>query len=333
MTSLNASWCGELGIEHPVFTAGMGGGVAGPELAAAVSNAGGCGVLGMGGLPAPFIREQIRATRALTNKPFGVNLLLPLLQGDEVQACLDEGVAFLVLFWGDPAPHIEAAHARGVRVVVQVGSVADAQHAAAAGADALIAQGVEAGGHVQATTSLSGLLPAVAASVAPLPVLAAGGVADGRGLASALALGAQGVSMGTRFLTSDEAFATPEYKQRVAQARAADTVRTELFDIGWPNAAHRVLRNRTYADWEAAGQPESGQRPGEGNVIGTMPVAGADTEVPLYSIFMPLRGFSGDLETAALYAGETCELVHDVRPAADIVADTVAQAQAVMGPW
>lgn len=326
MTSLTTPWCQDLGIEHPVFAAGMGGGVSGPELVAAVSNAGGCGVLGMGGLPAPFIREQIRATRALTNKAFGVNLLLPLLQGDEVQACLSEGVAFLVLFWGDSAPHIAAAHARGVRVVVQVGSVADARRAAEAGADALIAQGMEAGGHVMATTSLFALLPAVAAAVAPLPVLAAGGIADGRGLAAALALGAQGVSMGTRFLTSDEAFAAPEYKQRVVQARAADTVRTALFDVGWPDAAHRVLRNRAYADWEAAGSPASGQRPGEGGVIGTMPVAGAETEIPRYSVFMPLRGFSGELESAALYAGETCELIDTIRSAADILADTVEQA-------
>lgn len=316
--------CRQLGIEHPVFLAGMGVGIAGPELAAAVSNAGGCGVLGMGALLPDFIREQIRATRALTDKPIGVNLLLPLLEPGALEVCLEERPSFLVLFWGDPTAQIAAAHAAGVSAWVQVGSVAQAREAVAAGADAIIAQGVEAGGHVRGTTALSVLLPAVVAAVHPVPVIAAGGIADARGLKAALALGAQGVSVGTRFLASDEANAAPEYKQRLIAAGAEDTVHTELFDLGWPEAAHRVLRNSTYSDWEAAGSPASGQRPQEGAVVGRMPVAGETVDVLRYMVLPPMPGFEGDLEATALYAGQCVESIHDIRPARDIVRSLVS---------
>jgi nitronate monooxygenase len=201
---LQTSLCRRLGIEYPIFSVGMGGGMAGPELAAAVSNAGGCGVLGMGGLPAPYIRQQIQQLRTLTDKPFGVNIILPLLQEGQVEACLDEKVPILILFWGDPKPYVDEAHKRGTKVFIQVGSVEEAQAAAAAGVDAIIAQGIEAGGHVKSTTSLSTIVPAVVEAVKPIPVIAAGGIANGRGIVAALSLGAQGVSMGTRFLCSEE---------------------------------------------------------------------------------------------------------------------------------
>lgn len=137
---LRTSLCRQLGIEYPIFSVGMGGGMAGSELASAVSNAGACGILGMGGLPASFVREQIHHVRTLTNKPFGVNILLPLLQEGQIETCLDERVPVLVLFWGDPAPYVAEAHRRGVKVFVQVGSVAEAQAAAQAGVDAIIAR-------------------------------------------------------------------------------------------------------------------------------------------------------------------------------------------------
>ena len=178
---LKTPLCQQLGIEYPLFSAGLGGGMAGPELVAAVSNAGACGVLGMGGLPAPYIRQQIHQLRTLTNKPFGVNILLPLLQEGQIETCLDEQVPFLVLFWGDSTPYIAAAHRRGTKVFVQVGSVEEAQAAVAAGVDAIIAQGIEAGGHVKSTTALSTIVPAVVEAVKPVPVIAAGGIANGRG--------------------------------------------------------------------------------------------------------------------------------------------------------
>ncbi|MEA2624284.1 MAG: hypothetical protein QOD06_329 [Candidatus Binatota bacterium] len=325
---LTTPLCRDLGIQLPIFNAGMGGGNAGPELAAAVSNAGGLGVLGMGGLPAPAVREAVRATRALTDRPFGVNLLLPLLQGGELEVCLEEKVPVVVFFWGDPSPHLAKAKGTGTKIILQVASAEEAKAAAAQGVFAVMAQGFEAGGHVRGKTSMSVLLPAVVEAVRPLPVIAAGGIADGRGVAAALALGAQAVSLGTRFLASIEAGATDEYKQRVVRARAEDTVHTFLFDVGWPDAAHRVLRNRATDDWEAAGRPATGRRPGEGTVLGKMRIAGTEAEVVKYSVFNPMHGFDGDIEQTALYAGESCSLINDVRPAADIVRDLARGAEA-----
>jgi NAD(P)H-dependent flavin oxidoreductase YrpB (nitropropane dioxygenase family) len=327
---LKTPLCSDLGIDHPILSAPLGGGSAGPELVAAVSGAGGLGLLGMGGLPAAAIREQIRVTRKLTSKPFGVGLLLPLLQGGEVDVCVEEGVPVLLLFWGDVAPHVAKAKRAGVRVFAQVGSVAEAEAAAAAGVDAIVAQGFEAGGHVRGTTSLATLVPAVVQAVAPLPVVAAGGIATGRGLIAALGLGAQAVSMGTRFLASEESRASREYKQRVVGACAEDTVHLTLFDVGWPAAAHRVLRNRAVDEWEAAGRPPSGRRPGEGAVVGRMPFGGTMMDVPRYSVQNPMIGFEGDLEYSVLYAGESCSLVNDIEPAAAIVRDIVAEAEGVL---
>ena len=327
---LTTPLCTQLGIELPIWNAGMGGGLAGADLAAAVSNAGGLGVLGMGGLPAPAIREQVRAVRALTDKPFGVNLIMPLMDEQQVDACLEERVPLLIFFWGDPAPYVDRAHAAGTKVMVQAGSVAEAAAAAAAGVDAIMVQGVEAGGHVRGTTALSVLLPATVDAVRPLPVVAAGGIADGRGLVAALDLGAQGVSLGTRFLCSDEARAARGYKERVAAASAEDTFYTKLFDLEWPDAAHRVLRNTVVEQWEAAGSPVSGQRPGEGDVVGKMPVAGQFVEMTRYGVFMPMEGFEGDLEDQVLYCGQSCGLIDDIKPAAAIIADLRRGAEEVL---
>jgi NAD(P)H-dependent flavin oxidoreductase YrpB (nitropropane dioxygenase family) len=318
--------CADLGVRLPIWNAGMGAGLAGPELAAAVSNAGGLGVLGMGGLPEPLIRAGIARTRGLTDRPFGVNIIMPLVSDeDQILCVLDEAVPVLVLFWGDPAPYVARAHAAGTCLVAQVGSVEQAREAAEAGVDAVMIQGVEAGGHVRATTSLSVLLPAVVDAVdevrVGLPVVAAGGIADSRGVAAALALGAQAVSLGTRFLCSSEANVAGGYRDRVVAASATDTYFTTMFDVGWPDANHRVLRNDATRDWEAAGRPASGQRPGEGETIGKLPVGGQTIDLPAYAVFPPLDGFAGDLERTALYCGESCSLVNDVRPAADIVAD------------
>jgi NAD(P)H-dependent flavin oxidoreductase YrpB (nitropropane dioxygenase family) len=305
----------------------MGGGIAGPELVAAVGNAGGFGFLGFVGLPASHIRTQLRRTRALTTKPFGANLVVTCLTGGEVEACFDARPSVLGVFWGDPTPFVADAHRRGIKVMVQVGSVAEAVAAAEAGVDAVIAQGVEAGGHVRGTTALSVLLPTVVEAVSPLPVIAAGGIATGRGVAAALVLGAQAVAMGTRFLASEEAHASPIYKERIVRARAEDTVLTGLYDIGWPDAAHRVLRTRVYDAWDAAGRPAPGSRPAEGSVVGTVPIAEMRVEVPRYSTFPPLPGFDGDADDFCLYAGQSCGLIADIRPAAAIVAEVAREAR------
>lgn len=317
--------CTRMGMTYPIFSAGMGA-VAGPALAAAVSNAGACGVLGTASLAAKVVRAHIRELRNLSDRPFGVNVVLAIARRGQIEVCLEEKVPLLVLFWGDVDAHVADAHRQGILVFAQVGSVAEARAAAAAGVDAVIAQGVESGGHVRGTTSLSILLPAVVEAVWPVPVVAAGGIAKGSGLVSALGLGAQAVSIGTRFLASDEAHAAPDYKQRIVQARAEDTVLTSLFDGGFPDAPHRVLRNAAVDDWVRGGRPPSGQRSGEGDVLGSMTSGGVQVDVARYSAYLPEPGVTADLGHMALYAGESCELVNDIKPAARIVHDLMQEA-------
>ena len=329
---LRTPLCDALGIEVPILSAGMGS-VAGPDLVAAVSEAGGFGVLGVSGALPEAVEERIARTRALTGRPFGVNVIIDEvgwaaseedreLVRAEVVSAIDQEVAAVVLFWGDPAPYVDLAHEKGVLLLVQVGSVGEAESAAAAGVDAVIAQGVEAGGHVRGTSSIWELLPAVVAAVSPLPVLASGGIGDGAGVARALGLGAQGVSLGTRFLASEESAAHPEYKRRIVESVAKDTVYTEdLYDIFWPGAPTRTLRNRTFDEWDAAGRPRPGNRPGEGTVVGTMLLlSGQRVELPRYAgSGTPLVDFEGDFDYPALWAGESVEVVNDVLPAAEIV--------------
>jgi nitronate monooxygenase len=320
--------CHDLGIEYPILSVGMSW-LAGPELAAAVSNAGACGVVGMAGMSGAQVHARISETRALTNRPFGVNVILARLQEGQLEACLDEAPPLIVFFWGDPAPYVRDAHRQGSKVFVQIGSVVEAKAAADAGANGIIAQGMEAGGHVRSTTALSALLPAVVEAVKPLPVIASGGIATGRGVVAALSLGAAAVSLGTRFLCSEEAFAAPKYKERVLRSTAEDTVYTSLFNVGW-DAPHRVLRNRAIEDWESAGRPAQG-RPGEGTAIGMAPRGGTTAELLKYGAnSYPTPGFTGDIENAVLYAGESCALIHDVKPAAQIVRDLVEEAGAII---
>jgi nitronate monooxygenase len=334
---LGTPLCQRLGIEHPVWCAGMGA-AAGPDLVAAVSNAGGLGVLGAAGAAPEYVRRRAARVRELTDRPFGVNFIIdeddPAEDREYLRAevaAAAEQAAVVVLFWGDPGPYVEVAYRAGALVAVQVGSAGEVQAAAAAGVDAVIAQGAEAGGHVRGTTPVWELLPKVAAAVAPLPVLASGGIGDGAGVARALRLGAHGVSLGTRFVASDEAWAHPEYKRRIVASTAADTVYGELFDVWWPDAPHRVLRNRLVADWEAAGRPPPGQRPGEGTPIGTLVrSSGERIDWPRYAVGVAGPDFDGDIDDAPLWAGESCTVVNDIKPAAQIVRDLLAEAEAAL---
>ena len=327
--------CAELGIEHPILSVGFAAG-AGPELAAAVSNAGGLGVIGASGMPPDFLRAQVARTRELTGRPFGANLIVAAGDPADVDVLLERqealaGVALVVLFAGDAAPFVEPAHAMGAKVAIQVGSPAEAQRAADAGVDLVIAQGVEAGGHIAARTSLFVNLPTIVDAVAPLPVLASGGIADGRGLAAALMLGAEGVSLGTRFVASEEAFVPAEYKQRIAAAAAEDTFYSEdLFDVGWPGMPHRALRARTFAEWDAARRPAPGTRPHEGEPIGVHRAPYRESEIPRYASFMLTPWFDGEVELGPMWAGESVALVDEILPAGEIVRRIAAQADDVL---
>jgi len=208
----------------------------------------------------------------------------------------------------------------------QVGSVDAAIRAKQAGVDVIIAQGVEAGGHVAGHVSTMVLLPRVVDAVAPVLVLAAGGIADARGLAAALCLGADGVAIGTRFLATPEANAHPVYKARLVAANEEDTVRTVLFGNGWPNAPHRTLRTPFVGEWLDRESEIQDSRPGE-TIIGRTVIAGAEIPIQRFVSMPPNVYATGDTESMALLAGQSAGLVDKVRPAADILREAVNGAE------
>ena len=285
-------------------------GAATARLACEVSRAGGLGSLGASWTELGVLREQIQSIGRITDRPFCVNLVLDFEQDERLEVAVEERAPIVSFSFGLRPELIARAQAGGARVLVQVGSRDAARAAVDAGADAVIVQGVEAGGHLHGVVGLLPLLAEVQRAVS-LPVLAAGGIGDPASARAVRAAGAAAVVMGTRFVASDESDAHPRYKARLLQAEARDTALTELFDVGWPASPHRVLRNTTYEAWEAAGSPMSGERPGEGEEV----VSG----IPRYAANLPLAGMEGDVEAMAMYAGQSVGSITEVEPAAAIV--------------
>jgi nitronate monooxygenase len=309
-----------LGIEVPVVQAGMAGGIAGPELAASVSEAGGLGTIGMLGR-AP-LRNDIAAARRLTGKPVAVNLLLPFARRADWEAA--ETADAVVTFWGRPRRRTSNVW------IHQCGSVAEAVAARAEGADAVIAQGREAGGHVRGTTGVLELLEIVRSELPDFPILSAGGIAAADDVRSRLDAGADAVVAGTRFLMSAESGAHPEYKRRLVAAH--QTVLTELFGTGWP-VPHRVVPNEATRRW-LTGDPRGPAWLRTANrltgpLLGRMPQriqarasAAQRPGVPLLAPVAATEGRGDNLvEAGPLYAGESVARIDDVRPAAELVRD------------
>jgi nitronate monooxygenase len=325
-----------LGIEHPVVQAPIGSATC-PELAAAVTDAGGLGHLAVTWRSLDDTRRVIGETREATDGPFAANLVLDertthLPTDEHLDAVLGAGAPVVSLSFGDPAPYVERIHDSDSTAMATVGSAAEARAAVEAGVDAVVAQGWEAGGHLQSDVATMPLVPRVVDAVdevsgGDVPVVAAGGIADGRGVAAALALGADGAWLGTRFVATREANVVDDYRDRVAGAGETDTVRSDLFDGGWPGRDHRVLRNSTVEAWEAAGRPPPGERPGEGERVGTYPDG---CPVERYDDGIPVSGSTGDTEAWALYAGQSAGGVDAVESAGEVVRALVAEAGAAL---
>ncbi len=305
--------CTLLGIERPILNASMAGTATG-ALAAAVSEAGGFGMIGgTNSDGAVWLREQIRIARSLTARPFGVGFISSFPDTEELaRVALDEGVAAINHSFADPTPFVAPAHAAGVKVFAQVQTLKQAITAALAGVDVIIAQGGEAGGHGGGIGTFA-LLPAIVDAVAPLPVVAAGGIADGRGLAAALLLGAQGAWMGTRFVTSHE-WGGPAWEQAaVLAATSDDTVQTRLYDLiaqrPFPaDNPDRMLRNAFIDRW-----------------------SGRESELPDHREPLLAEVAAGneraDLAVAGVSAGVSAGLITSARPAGEIVRDIVQEAE------
>ena len=311
---------GRLGAGTPVVQAGMGGGVAGHGLAAAVSQAGGLGTVGFLTKPEALAHELGRA-RELTARPLAVNLLLPFARRGHWRAAASADL--VVTFWGRPRRRTGGAW------VHQAGSVGEAVAAAEAGADGVIVQGVEAGGHVRGTTPALELLAAARAALpAGYPLWLAGGIADAEDVRRALAAGAEAAVLGTRFVMSDESGARSAYKQRLLEAR--ETVLTELFGVGWAGA-HRVTWNEAAERW--LGRNPRGPRAVRiANRLSAPLLARAPAALqlrlaaaqradrPLFGPLPPVEGAPRTLlDAGPLYAGESVARIHDIRPAAELV--------------
>jgi NAD(P)H-dependent flavin oxidoreductase YrpB (nitropropane dioxygenase family) len=316
-----------LGIDHPIVQAPIGG-LSVPALAGAVSKAGGLGMMSITWRELDEIRAAIAELRSITDRPFGVNLVIDEPMDDRLEVALEAGAPIVSFFWGDPAPYLDRVRAAGALSMLTVGSGAEARRAVDQGVDVIVAQGWEAGGHVWGQVSTLALVPAVVDAVPGTPVIAAGGIADGRGLAAALTLGAGAAWMGTRFVASEESPAHPAYVERLLAASETDTFYGELFDIGWPEAPHRVIRNATVDAWLAAGSPPTGDRPGEGEVLATGPDG---STLVRYGSSAVEAGAVGRIEELSLWSGQGVGLVRERLPAAEIVRRTVAEARAILG--
>ncbi|MCH7484945.1 MAG: nitronate monooxygenase [Chloroflexi bacterium] len=312
-TPLHTPICDKLGIEYPIFLAGMGG-VSLSKLVAAVSNAGGLGIMGAATLAPQTLREEIRQTRDLTDKPFAVDLLAPdpEMIRPHMQVVFEEGVKIFVAGLAVPEAFIKEMHERDMLVMVMCGKVRHAEKSVAAGADIVAAQGTEAGGHTGEIGGMA-LLPQTVDAV-NVPVIAAGGLADGRGLVAALAFGAEGAIFGTRFIATPEAQAAPGYRDAIVRSNEADTMRTRAY-TGKPA---RTIKTAYAEEWE--------QKKDEIQPFPMQAMISVQNQVfdypGLTESFDPARTF--------MPAGQGAGMIHDIKPAADIVRDIVREAEAVI---
>ncbi len=314
---LNTRACTLVGVEHPVFLGGMSSHTT-PEMVAGVSNAGGLGILGCAGMPPMRITQRAQEIRSLTDKPFGLNLLLFMADDDDVAAVLNASPNVFSTAWAFPdtdlTPLFARAHEEGAKVAHMASTVSEAQRAVAAGADVIIAQGTEGGGHVGVMGTMP-LVRMVVKAVAPVPVVAAGGVADGAGLAAVLALGAEGVLMGTRFLVSPESPLSPARRQAIIDSDGHDTALTEIPDIVsgrvWPGAYARTSRNQLIKDW-------LGQE-------GELRYRRAEVAARVLEAHR-----ADDADYTPMYTGQTAGLIDSVQPVGDIVGNIVAEAEDIL---
>lgn len=328
--SLEMGWRGILGFDYGVVQGPLGPDISGPELVAAVANAGGIGILRAPDWEAPeYLRELIRKTRTLTDKPFGICIVLAFPHKENIRVVLDERVALLHVSWGDyPGDLVSEAHHAGVKVIHQIGCFEDAEKAKIAGVDAIMVQGLEAGGHVLGQDGLITLLPRVVDLVSDcdIPVISAGGIVDGRGYVAALALGAQGVCLGTRFLATVESFAHPLYKQKLVEFDKTEY--TNVFGRArWPGAPQRVLQTPFFKEWRHLPDNENEENQ---PVIGHSIIHGVKKDIRRFAGTVPNATTVGDIDSMVMYAGQGVGLIREILPAGEVVKRLVEEAKSII---
>ena len=320
------------GLKVPFINAGMAF-IATAPLVRAVCTAGGLGMLGIPAMPPDVLQAAIRDIKAVDPACFGVDIIARFSGIEHIEVCVTEKVPVVVFFWDDaPEEWLSRLRAAGSHVWFQVSSVDEAQAAVRRGAQALVVQGSEAGGHNRAAAATFSLLPAVIDAVPSVPVVAAGGIADCRTVAAALALGADAVWVGTRLLASFEAFAHPQYKDRVVAAGVEDTARHLIFGPEFPDASTRGLRNRIVREWEGRDQPPPYQVVSDSAlpVIGQARLYGQEFAMKRFCGFPPTPEFTGDLDEMSLLAGESVGQTKRLMSAATIIDEMMRDAEAVI---
>lgn len=313
MTTVTTPFTELVGCRLPLQLAGMGGGTSDVGLAAAVTEAGGLGVLGAGGLPGPVVEPMLDALSGATQGPFGVNFLMPFLDRDAVVAA-SKRCRVVEFFYASPERElVELVHEGGALAGWQVGSADEARAAVQAGCDFVAVQGTEAGGHVRGKQTLREVLAEAAAAVS-VPIVAAGGIGTPGDVAGALAEGASAVRIGTCFLAAQESVAHPVYIDALIGASAEDTVVTEAFSVEWPNAPHRVLRS-CIAAAEATDE----------DVVGSLSLGAMEIPVPRFSVTVPTKDVKGNVAAMCMYAGTSVGAVREQRLAAAIVAELCSE--------
>lgn len=308
------------GCDHPFAAAGMAFAGESAPFVAAVSNAGGIGAFGVGFTPAEELRAAIRHIRTLTDRPFNINFITCFDNDAQIRVCAEERIPIASFHWGHPsAAHMKLLCDSDVSVWEQVGSVEDARRAIDGGVEVIVAQGYEAGGHNYGGLPTFVLVPEMIDAVGPMMVLASGGIADGRGVAAALALGADAVWVGTRLVASEEAAVHDEHKRRIVAARGSDTRFSAIFGPEWPHFnPMRLLRNRVvdeYSDRLADVPIERDALP----VIGHTTFLGEPHEMHKFNVILPTPATTADWEEMPFLAGQAAAMVRDVRPAGAIV--------------
>jgi enoyl-[acyl-carrier protein] reductase II len=298
-----------LGIKYPIFQGGMAW-IAEAELAAAVSNAGGLGIIAGGSAPIDYLRDQIRKCKSLTDKPFGVNIMLMSPNAEELaKLVIEEGVAVVTTGAGNPGKYIPAWKEAGIKVVPVIPSVALAKRMERAGADAVVAEGTESGGHIGENTTMC-LVPQVVDAL-EIPVIAAGGIADGRGIAASFMLGAEGVQVGTRFLASDECVVHPTYKELVVKAKDTDSVVTGR------STGHPCRNVKTkFSKMLASGEKDGSLTPDKFE------------EITLGSLRKAVQ--DGNLDEGSFLCGAIAGMIKEVKPCKEIVEEMFAQAEELL---
>jgi len=313
-----------LDLKYPILQAPIGG-AGSTNLAASVSNAGGLGSLALTWATPDIAVQRIKRLQSQTKQPFFANFVLSF-PPKALRDVLEAGTPIITFSWGQPGPLIHQVQTYGALAGVQVGSLQGARQAIDDGANFVICQGVEAGGHVQSTTPLSELLEKIVKISGSVPVIAAGGLSNGKDIAWALKQGASAVMLGTRFVATVESNAHPHYKQALVEGSATDSVYTLCFDGGWPYAAHRVLRNKTLQEWENAGCPQPGHRPGEGDTVAQDK---AGNPIKRYDDAPPFVDTVGEVLECCLYAGTGCGKIKDIPEAALLMSDLWTEFQQV----